>query len=251
MTRADPDRDQIFDDLAAEYRRLDAMLAALEPDAWSSPSAAAGWSVADVVTHLAQTEELVAASVAGDRAAFARDGGGTADEVADRLVAAERGAPAGEVFERWHAASRSALAALRGCPPGRRLAWVAAPLSPRTLATTRLAEHWAHALDIAGPLGLGYPDTARLRHIAWLGHRTLPYAFEVAGERAGPVRAELTGPAGEPWRFGDPDAPSLISGTAGEFCRVGARRLRPEQTALAAEGPYAAAALRVLRNYAA
>lgn len=34
-------------------------------------------------------------------------------------------------------------------------------LAPRTLATARLAEHWAHAQDIAVPLGIAYPDTAR------------------------------------------------------------------------------------------
>jgi hypothetical protein len=59
--------------------------------------------------------------------------------------------------------------------------WAAVPLSARTLATTRLAEHWAHALDVTGPLDLDYPDTARLRNIAWLAHRTLPYAFATAG----------------------------------------------------------------------
>nr|BFE85189.1 hypothetical protein GCM10020093_077900 [Planobispora longispora] len=43
----------------------------------------------------------------------------------------------------------------------------------------------------------------------------------------------------------------MISGSASEFCRVGARRLAPEDTGLKAEGPHGAAALRVLRNYAA
>ena len=55
-----------------------------------------------------------------------------------------------------------------------------------TLATTRLAEHWAHGLDIAGPLGADFPDTGRLRHIAWLAHRTLPYALSLAGEPTRP-----------------------------------------------------------------
>jgi uncharacterized protein (TIGR03084 family) len=247
-------RDQatsVFDDLAAEYEQLDAVLAALTPQMWTQPSAAAGWTIADVVLHLAQSDELVGASVAGDRSPFARQDDTPLDELMDRVVAAQRGAPAGEVFERWRSARRSALEALRGCPPTARLAWAAAPLSARTLATTRLAEHWAHALDIAGPLGLDYPDTARLRHIAWLAHRTLPYAFATAGEEGGPVRCALTAPDGETWRFGDADAPSLISGPAGQFCRVGARRLRPEETALKAEGPHAATALRVMRNYAA
>ena len=137
-------------------------------------------------------------------------------------------------------------------PPIRshRLPWAAAPLKPATLATTRLAEHWAHGLDITGPLGIAFPDTARLRHIAWLGHATLPYAFAVAGAEPRDVFCELVGPDGATWRFGDPAAASSIRGPAGEFCRVGARRLQPERTTLVAEGPFGAAALSVLRNYA-
>jgi uncharacterized protein (TIGR03084 family) len=100
------------------------------------------------------------------------------------------------------------------------------------LATTRLAEHWTHAQDIAGPLGIAYPDSARLRHIAWLGHRTLPYAFAIEGIDGGPVYCELTAPGGEIWDFGDPAAPSVITGPAAEFCRVGARRLGPGDSTL-------------------
>jgi uncharacterized protein (TIGR03084 family) len=125
------------------------------------------------------------------------------------------------------------------------------PLRPATLATTRLAEHWAHALDITGPLSIPYPDTVRLRHIAWLAHRSLPYAFAVAGEPSGPVRVELTAPDNATWRFGPDEAGSVISGPAGVFCRVGAQRLAPEESGLTATGPHGPTALRVLRNYPA
>ncbi|GIH97312.1 maleylpyruvate isomerase family mycothiol-dependent enzyme [Planobispora siamensis] len=259
----------ILDDLVAEYRQLDAVLATLTPQMWARPSAASGWSVRDVVLHLAQTEEFVLASIAGDRGdpgdrsaagehgaagdrgAFTRPGGVSMDELADQWVARERDTPSDLVFERWRKAAAATPAALAGCAPGDRLPWATVPLSPRTLATTRLAEHWAHALDITVPLGIDYPDTARLWHIARLAQRTLPYAFAVAGQEGGPVRCELTGPDGDLWRFGDPDAPSVISGSAAEFCRVGARRLAPRDTGLRAGGPHAAAALRILRNYAA
>ena len=68
-------------------------------------------------------------------------------------------------------------------------------VKPATLATTRLAEHWAHGLDIAGPAGAEWPDTDRLRHIAWLAHRTLPYAFGLAGQPPvpGALRADRAG----------------------------------------------------------
>jgi uncharacterized protein (TIGR03084 family) len=168
---------------------------------------------------------------------------------AGRRVEDERGASPDAVYRRWRTARRAAADALRGCPPGTRLPWATSPLSPATLATTRLAEHWAHALDITGPLGIAYPDTARLRHVAWLAVRTLPYAFGVAGLKPGAVRCELTGPDGEQWEFGPADAESSISGAAGAFCRVAAQRLAAEVSGLTATGPDAATALRVIRTY--
>src|SRR5207248_7710566 len=122
-------------------------------------------TVSDVVLHLAQTEELVVTTASGDGSVFVRGPGAeSVDDLAGQWVAAEHGTPAGVVFERWRTARRAALQALRDCPRGTRLPCATNALSPATLATTRLAEHWAHALDITGPLGISYPDTGRLRH---------------------------------------------------------------------------------------
>ncbi|HEU5471279.1 MAG TPA: maleylpyruvate isomerase family mycothiol-dependent enzyme [Actinophytocola sp.] len=245
---------EIFDDLEAEYDRLDQVFAGLSAADWVRPSQAAGWSVVDVLLHLAQTEEAVVATVTGtplqaEVAAPNQDAAGV-DEAMDRWVAAERAGPE-LVYPRWQAARRASVAALRAADPQRVSPWASAPLRPATLATTRLAEHWAHALDITGPLAIPYPDTVRLRHIAWLAHRSLPYAFTLAGVRPAPVRAELTGPDGATWRFGPDDADSVISGPAGAFCRVGAQRLAARDSGLTATGPHGPTALRVLRNYAA
>jgi uncharacterized protein (TIGR03084 family) len=212
--------------------------------------------VADVVLHLAQTEEMVVASARGQGFGFGLGSGEragkdaeTLDEAIDRVVRADRAAPP-EIFERWRTARRAAVAALREADPAQRLPWVAAPLKPTTLATTRLAEHWAHGLDISGPLDIPFPDTDRLRHIAWLAQGSLPYAFTLVGEEPQDVFCELTAPDGGSWRYGSPDADSAITGSAGAFCRVGAQRLAPEDSGLVASGPHGPAALRVLRNYA-
>ncbi len=194
----------------AEQDRLEAILVELDEEAWLSPSAAAGWSVADVVLHLAQTEEAVVASAAAADPAGGDSmwrTGEAVDDLAERMVTTERATPS-EVFERWRVARRSAVATLRAADPEQRLSWAAAPLKPRTLATTRLAEHWAHGLDITEPLGIDFPDTDRLHHIAWLGHATLPYGFSVAGEQPAEVYCELVSPSGATWRFGPPEAES-------------------------------------------
>ena len=248
----------IFDDLAAEQERMAEILFGLDEAQWMSASGAPGWTIADVVLHLAQSEEGVRATASHQqlRTGLGSVAGDTMDGRAAAAVRMERAAPA-EVFARWQRARQAALAAVRAADPDQPLQWVTGPVKPATLATTRLAEHWAHGLDITGPLGIEFPDTERLRHVAWLAHRTLPYALSVAGQPPVAVRCELTAPNGpapddtDTWRFGPPDAGSTITGMAGDFCRVAAQRLDPAESGLRTSGPHGATALRVLRTYAA
>ena len=101
----------VFDDLGAEQDRLEEILAGLSEGQWVAPSAAAGWTVADVVLHLAQSEESVQATMThGDlRTGIAAAAGNTIEERAEAAVRAERAAPA-LVFERWRRARTAALA---------------------------------------------------------------------------------------------------------------------------------------------
>lgn len=240
----------IFDDLTDEQDRLEDILAGLDRRQWKTASAADGWTIADVVLHLAQSEEAVVASLHGDDLSVGGADGETVDGLMEKMVRAQRASPSA-VFTRWRSARRAALAGLLAADPQRQVSWVAGMVKPATLATTRLAEHWAHGLDITGPLAIDYPDTGRLRHIAWLAHRTLPYALGQAGVSPGPVRCELTAPSGDAtWTYGPPDAPTVITGPAGDFCRVAERRLAAAQSRLQATGPLGADALRVLRAYA-
>jgi uncharacterized protein (TIGR03084 family) len=240
----------VIDDFVAEAVRLQSILGLLTADQWLAESAADGWSVADVVLHLAQSDEGVVASVSGENPREHDAAAGTVDDWAARMVDAERGEPA-LVFTRWREARDAAVEALRAADPQARVQWMAGPVKPGTLATTRLAEYWAHGLDITEPFGIDFPDTSRLWHVAWLAHRTLPYAFSLAGEPPAAVRCSLTAPDGATtWTFGPDDAESSISGTAGAFCRVAAQRLPPAASGLQAAGPHGATALRVLRTYA-
>jgi uncharacterized protein (TIGR03084 family) len=250
----------IFDDLDAEQQRLDEILARLDDQQWAAPSRAEGWTIADVMLHLAQSEEAVVFTAAATEWPGAewpgadianRPDGLNVDDFAAEAVRVER-ATTEPVLTRWRRARSAGLAALRAADPRQPLRWVEAPLKPATLATTRLAEHWAHGLDITVALGIDFPDNERLRHIAWLAHRTLPYAFALAGQPPGDLSCVLTAPNGSDiWSFGPPGAPSVITGPAGAFCRVAAQRLAPEQSGLQATGPDADAALHLLRTYAA
>ena len=101
-------------------------------------------------------------------------------------------------------------------------------------------------------MGVEVPPSERLRLIARLAWRTLPYAFGVAGlTLAGPVAFRLVSPGGDPWEF-LPEEPAIttIRGPATDLCAVAARRIDPAATALHGDGPDVAAVLALVRTYA-
>src|SRR5262249_55396513 len=198
---------QIVECLAAQHAELDALLAGLTEPGWATPTRCPGWTVADVVLHLAQTDEVTVISAEQrplQASGWMVPAGGTVDDAAGAWVAAERGRPPAEVLARWRAAAAAARAALAGCEPGTRLAWVAGPLPARPRPPTGLAESCIHPGAGADALGAPPPAGDRLWHIARLAWRTLPYAFARAGTAlSGPVAVELDAPGGGRWSFGD------------------------------------------------
>ena len=54
-----------IDALVEQQAELDGFVAGLDEAGWQRPSACAGWSVSDVVLHLAQTQEMALGSVQG------------------------------------------------------------------------------------------------------------------------------------------------------------------------------------------
>ncbi|MBV9039834.1 MAG: maleylpyruvate isomerase family mycothiol-dependent enzyme, partial [Acidimicrobiia bacterium] len=223
------------------------------------PSRCEGWTVADVVLHLAQTNEMAIASVDGRYPEYLAQVGrqleavaANVDDGAAHMVAAERDRPLPQLKSRWRSSVDDFLARLYGADFHRRVQWVAGELSTRTLVTTRLAETWIHTGDVTDALGIELKPSDRLRHIARLAWRTLPYAFARAGrELSGPVAFELTGPTGDRWDFIPDEAPvTTVRGQGLELCLVAARRVEPAQTSLTADGADADAVLDLVRTYA-
>src|SRR5436190_1044217 len=54
-----------LDALGAQHAELDALLRPLDAGGWSAPTRCEGWTVADVVLHVAQTDQLALASAHG------------------------------------------------------------------------------------------------------------------------------------------------------------------------------------------
>ncbi len=247
---------EIVDDLGAQHAELWSLLEGLAPAGWAAASPCAGWDVADVVLHLHQTDELALASLRGDLDAsietFMRTGDDAVDAAAAASVEDARGPAGAEVGAQWRASATALRELLAATDPSARLQWVVGRLSARTLAATRLAECWIHTTDAAAALDRPLVPTDRLRHVARLAWRTLPYAFAQAGkELQGAVGFDLVAPSGASWRFGLDDEPStLVRGPGADLCRVAGRRVDPAATALEAVGPDADAVLALVRTYA-
>lgn len=250
---------ELLSALHAQHVELGGIVDGCSAGDWEKPTRCEGWDVAAVLLHLAQTDELAVESANGALDGF--EGGFlgaserqevTVDDAAAAQVDIQRAAGGDAIQKRWHDASTTMRAAFDAGDPHRRVTWVSGLLSLQTLAATRLSECWIHTGDIADGLGVEVPPTDRLRFIARLAWRTLPYAF-MRDERAltGPVAMYLTGPNGDDWRF-EPDEPAVttIRGSAVEFCDVAARRIDAGATALSGDGPDAADVLRLVRTYA-
>jgi uncharacterized protein (TIGR03084 family) len=250
--------DAIVQALTQEVAETASLVDGLSDSKWNMFTRCDGWRISDVVLHLAQSDEMAIASLSGSFPVETADhtggwGGATSvDESVALMVERERGTPTDKLLERWRSGAGNLIALLNSLDLSTRVLWVAGQLSARTLATTRLAETWIHSGDIADALGVELVATDRIKPIARLAWRTLPYAFGSVGHTlSGPVAFRLVSPSGDLWEF-LPDEPAVttIEGPAADLCAVAARRTAPETTSLRGEGPDADAVLTLVRTYA-
>ncbi|OXY95594.1 TIGR03084 family metal-binding protein [Streptomyces diastatochromogenes] len=231
----------VIDDLRAESDELDRLVAELTPEQWALATPAPGWTVAHQIAHLAWTDRSALFSVTDADAfrALVEKALASPDSFVDE--GAEEGArlPAADLLSAWRDGRAALDQALRAAAPGARFPWYGPPMSAASMATARLMETWAHALDVAQALGVTRAPTDRLRHIARLGVRTRDFAFGVHGltPPAEEFRIELTSPSGELWTYGPPDAPQRVTGPALDFCLLVTQRAHRTDLALHTVGP--------------
>jgi uncharacterized protein (TIGR03084 family) len=241
-------------DLAAESAELYELLSVLTEAQWDLATPAEGWTVRDQVTHLAYfdgTAVQAATDPEGFRADAAEVMAGGMD-FPDRIAAEHRGLSGAEVFAWFQRERRAYLDTFAALDPGTQLPWYGPPMSAASSVTARLMETWAHGQDVVDALGVTRRPTARLRHVAHLGVRTLGWSFQVRGlpQPETTVRVELESPDGELWTWGPPDAGDRVRGTALDFCLVVTQRRHRRQSGLTVVGPVADAWLDVAQAYA-
>jgi uncharacterized protein (TIGR03084 family) len=249
----------VVDCLAEQHAELRTLVEGCSDTDWQRSTRCEGWDIGDVLLHLALSDELATDSARGELDSFEDgilgprdDSRISVDDAAAKQVASERALGGAAIASRWSGSSIRLLAELGAGDPHRRVTWISGQFSMQTLATTRLAEAWIHTGDIASALGTEVASTDRIRHIARLAWRTIPYAcMEADTSLSGPVALHLVGPSGDRWDFLPDDTPvTTISGSAVEFCKVAGRRINPKDTALVGVGPDADTVLSLVRTYA-
>ncbi|MFD9564897.1 TIGR03084 family metal-binding protein [Streptomyces sp. NPDC059994] len=234
------DQTAVLDDLRAEGEELDRLVGALGASDWRRATAAAGWTVAHQIAHLAWTDGAALLAVT-DADAFAVE---VEKAVASPGTFVDEGAEAGarlapdELLGRWRHGRERLREALEAAPAGARFPWYGPPMSTASMATGRLMETWAHGQDVWDALGRTREPTDRLRHVARIGVRARDFAFAVRGlpAPAEEFRVELNGPSGL-WTYGPPDAAQRVTGPALDFCLLVTQRIHRSDTAVRAEGP--------------
>jgi uncharacterized protein (TIGR03084 family) len=240
---------EILSDLVAEQQYLDQFLQRISLKDWNRMTPARGWTIRDTISHLAHSEELTAEAISGT-ADLSRLRA-VPDLDAFRQVAVDRGRKMRpqDVIEWWRGGRARVVEPLSHMRSGDRIEWIEGSMSAKTLATVRLMETWAHGLDIYTAMKADVEDTQRIRHVCWLGWKTLPFAFKVAGLDYTPIRVEVIGPGYAKWVYGPEDTDQIVKGSAADWARLSVRRITPTQTRLKISGDVAQQALEVVRAY--
>jgi uncharacterized protein (TIGR03084 family) len=246
----------LADDLAAESAVTRALVAGLDEAAWHLATPAAGWDIADQITHLAYFDEVTVQSAVApeefmaERADHEASGGVSPDDIAARF----RDLTAAQLLAWFDTARAQLIDTFSGLDPATRLPWFGPAMSAASALTARLMETWAHAQDIADALGVSREPTSRLRHVAHIGVGARAYSFAVHGKPApsAPVRVELIPPSGPDvtWTWGPEDAEDRVAGPALDFCLLVTQRRHRDDVDLKIEGPAAEEWLAIAQAFA-
>lgn len=242
---------EILADLVAEQQGLDQFLQRIDFRKWGQKTRVPRWTIRDHVSHLAAAEEIAYDAIAGDgkRLAELSKVYQSADDFGDEGLQHGQDMRVQQVIEWWRetrATVVDALSKMRGSEP---IPWLDGEVTAEALASMRMADTWAHGLDLHDAVEADPESSLRLRHIAALAHDLLPQAFADAGADYEDVRVELRAPQYQKWVYGPEGSEQLIRGDAGEFCMVAVGRLDPAATGIEVEGDVAERAMELVRTY--
>ncbi len=239
-------------DLAAESAVTRALVAGLNEAGWRTPTPAAGWDIADQISHLAYFDEVTVRSAVHPEL-FQAELAAAGDTVRPDAIAVRFRDLSGAQLLTWFDTARAdLLGTFAALDPRARLPWFGPAMSAASSLTARIMETWAHTQDIADALGVIREPTERLRHVAHIGVGARAFSYAVHGKTPpqAPVRVELTGSDGAVWTWGPPGAGNRVAGPALDFCLLVTQRRHRDDLALTITGPAATGWMAIAQAFA-
>jgi uncharacterized protein (TIGR03084 family) len=239
-------------DLAAESAGTRSLVAGLDEAGWRTPTPAAGWDIADQISHLAYFDEVTVRSAVHPEQ-FQAELAAAGDTVnPDAIAAMFRDRTGAQLLDWFDTARADLLGTFTALDPRARLPWFGPAMSAASSLTARIMETWAHTQDIADALGVIREPTERLRHVAHIGVGARAFSYAVHGKPAPetPVRVDLTGPGGAVWTWGPQDAGNRVTGPALDFCLLVTQRRHRDDLALTITGPAATEWMAIAQAFA-
>jgi uncharacterized protein (TIGR03084 family) len=238
------DMSTLAGDAADETAVTRALVAGLDEPGWRLMTPAAGWTIADQISHLAYYDEMALDSAVRPEEFAAHLAAALASGEAidpDAIAARYRDRTGAQVLTWFDAARAQLLGTFAGLDPAVRLPWFGPAMSAASSLTARFMETWAHTQDIADALGVTREPTDRLRHVAHIGVGARAFSYLTHGlpPPDAPVLVALTAPSGATWTWGPADAADRVSGPALDFCLLVTQRRHRDDLDLAVEGPAA------------
>ncbi|WP_248965849.1 maleylpyruvate isomerase family mycothiol-dependent enzyme [Sphaerisporangium perillae] len=186
---------------AARVAAMDALLASATPEDWLQ-EIVEGWTLQQLVAHLAATDSLVAAAIGAPVAGPEPVAGEVLARTAD-MLAFVAGQPPERTRADWRAQADAICRHAASMDP-------ATPVAPGGMSfavsdhlLARMLETWIHADDAATVIGhsLPLPLAAHIHPTADFCARLLPWTMLLSGTDGGgrAIRLTLTGPGGGAW----------------------------------------------------
>ena len=245
----------VLADLAGEQAALDSLVAGLDEAGWATTTPSEGWNIADQISHLAYFDEKAAQTVTDPEGFVAMVAELMASEdpwgLEEEIMAAGRAMRGPQLLAWWRESRAELQAAMGGAEPDQRLPWYGPPMKAYSSAQARLMENWAHGQDVADALGVEYPASDRIYHVAELGIKTFSWSFRNRGFQVPEqrVRVALRGSSGRTWVWND-SSQACVTGPLRDFCLVVTQRRHVDNTRLVIEGDVAARWMEIAQAYA-
>lgn len=243
----------IVNDLIAEQAQVDVLVADLTEEQWNSPSANCAWTIKEELLHVAAFDYAAVRMMQGSYQAV--------NEVADvefghdeiYTPTAYTHMSGAETMAFWREQRTRLCAVFYDMDPKARVPWAPGlPMSAKSLASARLMELWAHAVDISDALGVEPVVKERIASVLFLSWQARPNAYRINGLELPdtPLYLEVTLPSGQIWAKGDPEAENRIRGTAKDWALVAVRRRNWMDTDLEVEGDEARRFAGIVQTFA-